>query len=361
MGERGVKVEELDTPALLLDLDMLDRNIKSMENYFHNKPTRMRPHIKTHKCPTIAHKQIAAGAGGIACQKLSEAEVMVESGIPDVFITNQVIGWNKILRLARLAHHSNLTLLVDDVANVNELSKAAEQEGVTINVLVEVDVGMHRCGVQPGRPAIALAREIATKRGLNFKGILGYEGHCVLIDDYEQKKKLCLEALAKNIQTKQLLDEAGLQVENVCAGGTSTYAITGSYPGITEIHPGTYATMDLKFKNMGMPFDCAVTLLTSVISNPAPNKFTIDGGMKAISQEFGLPNPRLTGARLVHLYEEHGLIEQEPGSSTLKIGDKVELVPTHGCTTINLHNQFHCIRNGYLESTWKISARGMFA
>jgi D-serine deaminase-like pyridoxal phosphate-dependent protein len=331
-----------------------------MTNFFHNKPVKMRPHVKTHKCPIIAHKQIAAGAEGIACQKLSEAEVMVESGIHDVFITNQVIGWSKLLRLARLAHHSNLTLLVDDLVNVSQLSKAAEQESVEINVLIEIDVGMHRCGVQPGQPALALAREIVTKPGLNFVGILGYEGHCVLIDDYNTKKRFCQEALAKNIQTKQLLEGSGLNVEKVCAGGTSTYDITGVYPGISEIHPGTYATMDLKFKKMGIPFDYAVTLLTSVISNPTPNKFTTDAGLKAISQEFGLPEPRLTGMKMIHLYEEHGLLEQTSGKRP-QVGDKVELIPTHGCTTINLHNQFHCVRNGYLESTWKISARGMFS
>lgn len=358
--ERGAKVEDLDTPALLLDLNVLERNVKKMADFF-GRPAKMRPHIKTHKCPIIAHKQIAAGAEGISCQKLSEAEVMVQSGIGDVFITNQVIGWSKILRLARLAHHSRMTVLVDNSDNVNQLSRAAEQEGVLINVVVEVDVGMHRCGVQPGQPAVALAREIASKPALNFMGILGYEGHCVLIDDYAQKKRLCLEALAKDVETKNLLEMSGLKVEKTCAGGTSTYDITGAYPGITEIHPGTYATMDLKFKNMGIPFDCAVTLLTSVVSNPSPGKFTVDAGLKAISQEFGLPQPKLEGMKMVHLYEEHGLLEQETNDQRRKLGDKVELIPTHGCTTINLHDQFHCVRNGYLESIWKISARGMFS
>lgn len=340
-------------------MDILDQNIKKMADFFHNKQARMRPHIKTHKCPIIAHKQITAGAKGIACQKLSEAEVMVESGISDVFITNEVVGWDKTLRLARLAHHSNMIVLVDDRDNVNQLSKAAELEGVQINVLVEVDVGMHRCGVQPGQPAVNLAREIRTKPGLIFKGILGYEGHCVLIDDYNQKKALCQEALGKDVETKQLLEKSGLHVERVCAGGTSTYDIAGGYSGITEIHPGTYATMDLKFKNMGMPFDCAVTLLTSIISNPGPGKFTVDAGMKAISQEYGLPRAKLDGTQLVHLYEEHCLLENKTNGQQLRLGDKVELIPTHGCTTINLHNQFYCVRNGYLEAVWKISARGM--
>jgi D-serine deaminase-like pyridoxal phosphate-dependent protein len=361
LNERGTKIEDLDTPALLLDLDLLEQNIKVMSDFFRGKSARMRPHIKTHKSPTIAHKQLAAGAEGIACQKLSEAEVMVEAGIGDVFITNEVVGWSKVLRLAHLAHHSNVTVLVDDPENLNQLSKAAELEGVKINAVVEVDVGMQRCGVQPGQPALDLAKHVARKPGLNFLGILGYEGHCVLIDDFEQKKKLCLEALSKNIDTKEFIEKSGLKVEKVCAGGTSTYAITGIQPGITEIHPGTYATMDLKFKNMGMPFDCAVTLLTSVISNPAPGKFTLDGGLKAISEEYGLPKPRLAKTKLVHLYEEHGLLELEDGGQSLKRGDKVELIPTHGCTTINLHNQFHCVRKGYLESVWTISARGMFS
>lgn len=356
--DRGTKVEDIDTPALLLDLENLERNIKRMADYFHDKQTKMRPHIKTHKCPIIAHKQIAAGAEGIACQKLSEAEVMVESGIRDVLITNQVIGWNKVLRLAKLAHHSTITVLVDNTENVQQLSTAAQQEGVQLGVLEEINVGMNRCGVPPGDGAVALAREISNKQGLNFKGILGYEGHCVLIDNYEHKKSLCLEAMTKNIETKNKLEQSGLRVESVRAGGTSTYNITGTYPGITEVHPGTYATMDAKFKSMGIPFDNAVTLLTSVISNLQPGRFTLDAGMKAITSEYGLPQPRREGLELTHLYEEHALVEDKNLQTHLGLGDKVELVPTHGCTTINLHDQFHCVRHGYLESVWSISARG---
>jgi len=361
MYERGSKVEDLETPVLILDLDILESNIRDMAEFFRTKPTKMRPHIKTHKCPTIAHKQVAAGAEGISCQKLSEAEVMVESGIDDVFITNEVVGWSKVLRLARLAHHSKMTVIVDDPENVDQLSRAAEQEGVKINVLVEVDVGMHRCGVQPGQPAVDLACHATSQPGLIFQGILGYEGHCVLIDDYNEKKKLCLEALAKDIETGKLIEKSGLKIEKVCAGGTSTFDITGVYPGVTEIHPGTYATMDLKFRNMGVPFECALTLLTSVISNPAPGKFTVDGGLKAISYEFGMPQPKLAGSKLVHLYEEHGLLEQDHGARRPNLGDKVELIPSHGCTTINLHDQFCCVRKGYLEAAWKISARGKFS
>ena len=356
-----MKVEDLDTPALLLDLEILDRNITRMADFFRGKPTKMRPHIKTHKCPIIAHKQIAAGAEGVACQKLSEAEVMVESGIDDIFITNQVVGWSKVLRLARLGHHSEMTVIVDNAENVDQLSKAAELEGVVINALVEIDVGMHRSGVQSGENAVTLAQHVTRKPGLNFLGILGYEGHCVLIDDYDQKKNLCLKALSKNLEMKKLLEDSGLKVQKVCAGGTSTYDITGVYPGISEIHPGTYATMDLKFKNMGMPFDCAVTLLTSVISKPAPGKFTVDAGLKAISSEYGMSQPKLAKTKLVHLYEEHGLLEQESIGSQPKLGDRVELIPMHGCTTINLHDQFLCIRKGYLESVWNISARGRFS
>ena len=360
MVERGTKIEELDTPILLLDLDILEANIKRMADYFRDKKVMMRPHIKTHKTPIIAHKQIAAGAKGIACQKLSEAEVMVESGIRDVFITNQVVGWNKILRLAKLAHHSTMSVMVDDAENVRQLSNAAEQEGVSINVLVEVNVGMNRSGVEPGPSAVKLASAVVGAKNLNFKGILGYEGHCVLIDDYEEKKRLCLEALAKDVQTGDLIRRSGIDVETVCAGGTSTYDITGNYPGITEIHPGTYATMDLKFKNMGMPFNCAVSLLTSVISTPSAGRATVDAGLKAISTEYGLPKTRQGNGEVIHLYEEHCLLQQDNAAKEFKIGDKVELLPMHGCTTIPLHDKFYCTRNGYVEAVWDIAARGKF-
>ena len=359
--ERGIKVEDIDTPALLLDLDVLERNIKKMADFFRDKQAKLRPHIKTHKTPIIAHKQIAAGAHGIACQKLGEAEVMVESGIRDVLITNQVVGWGKILRLAKLAHHSAMSMIVDDPANVKQLSRAASEEGVTLNALVEVNVGMNRCGVPPGKPVVSLAGAVMKAEGLNFKGILGYEGHCVLLGDYEKKKRLCLEAMALNIETRDLIVKSGIEVEEVCAGGTSTYDISGVYPGITEIHPGTYATMDLKFRDMGIPFECAVSLLTMVISTPVPGKATVDAGMKAISQEFGAPKVKTEGVELVHLYEEHGLLELSGSAEKLKPGDKIELMPTHGCTTINLHDRFHCVRKGYLEAVWRIAARGAFS
>ena len=360
MIESGTKIEELNTPILLLDLNTLEANIKRMANYFRDKKVTMRPHVKTHKTPIIAHKQIAAGAKGIACQKLSEAEVMVESGIRDVFITNQVVGLNKILRLAKLAHHSTMSVMVDDVENVRQLSIAAAQEGVSINVLVEVNVGMNRSGVDPGPPAVKLANAVQNAKNLNFKGILGYEGHCVLIDNYEEKKKLCLEALAKDVQTGDLIRRSGIDVETICAGGTSTYDITGNYPGITEIHPGTYATMDLKFKNMGIPFDCAVSLLTSVMSTPSPGRATVDAGLKAISTEYGLPKTKQGNGEVIHLYEEHCLLQQDDSAKEFKIGDKVELLPMHGCTTIPLHDKFYCTRNGYLEAVWDITARGKF-
>jgi D-serine deaminase-like pyridoxal phosphate-dependent protein len=358
--ERGTKIEELDTPALLLDMDALERNIGAMAEFFRDKPCKFRPHVKTHKTPVIAHKQLAAGAHGITCQKLGEAEVMVESGITDVFITNQVVGWDKILRLAKLAHHGVMSVMVDDPSNVEQLSKAAIAEGVTLNVLVEQNVGMDRCGVPPGKPVVSLARDVIKAEGLVFKGIIGYEGHCVLLDDYEKKKKLCLEAMALNIETRDLLIKSGIEVDEVCAGGTSTYDISGVYPGITEIHPGTYATMDLKFRDMGIPFECAVSLLTRVISTPVPGKATVDAGMKAISYEFNLPKVKSEGVELVHLYEEHGLLETS-GSAVLKHGDKIELIPTHGCTTINLHDRFYCVRDGYLEAVWRITARGAFS
>ena len=360
-SERGIKVEDLDTPALLLDLDILEANIKKMADFFRGRTTKLRPHVKTHKCPAIAHKQIAAGCQGIACKKLGEAEVMIESGIRDVLITNQVVGWNKVLRLAKLAHHSTMAVLVDDLQNVKQLSEAATQEGVSINVLIEIDVGMNRCGVSPGQPAVALAREILGTPGINLRGILGYEGHCVLLDDYELKKKLCLEALAKDIDTRDKLRLAGVDVTEVCAGGTSTYGITGVYPGITEIHPGTYATMDLKFRNMGIPFECAVTLLASVISTPSPGRATVDAGAKAISQDYGMPKVRTENVDLVHLYEEHGLLKQGERAKPLRLGDKVELIPVHGCTTVAMHDKFYCIRKGYLETVWNIAARGKFS
>ena len=356
----GMPKEEIDTPALLLDLDKLEANIARMAAYFADRPAALRPHTKTHKCPIIAHKQIEAGAIGVTCAKLDEAEVMALAGIKDILIANQIVGRRKIERLMGLAAWTEVMVAVDDARNVADLSAAATSRGVSLRVLVEVDVGMGRCGVEPGEPAVALARQVASSPGLVFEGLMGYEGHAVLRPTFEERKEKAEAAMALLVGAKEQVEAAGLEVRIVSGGGTGTYNISGAYPGVTEIQAGSYATMDVRYRDCGVDFECALTCLATVISTPRPGVAITDAGMKALTPEFGMPEVvGREGIVVTKLSEEHGALKLADGVS-LRPGDKIELIPSHGCTTINLHDEFYALRDGIVEAIWPIGARGGF-
>jgi D-serine deaminase-like pyridoxal phosphate-dependent protein len=358
MSERlGIPLKEVDTPALIIDLDLMEKNIAKMSNFLCGKGVSLRPHVKTHKTPILAHKQIAAGAIGVTCAKLGEAEVMVESGIKDILIANEIVGSQKIERLVNLAKHTNIIVAVDHEANIKELSMAAERKGVTLRVLVEVNVGMNRCGVEPGEPALNLAKRVVQSKGLRFAGLMGYEGHVVEIVDTQERTQKAHLAMKNLMDTKSLIERAGLSVEIVSSGGTGTYDITGVYPGVTEIQAGSYIFMDLTYHKV-VPFDCALTVLTSVISIQS-DRVIIDAGMKSVSPELGMPEVKNHSELIVaELHEEHGIIRSASGTFPVKTGDKIELIPSHCCTTINLYDRYHAIRNGTLEAIWPIAGRG---
>ncbi|MHB1417124.1 MAG: alanine racemase, partial [Chloroflexota bacterium] len=220
----GCPKEDIDTPALLIDLPTMERNIERMAAFFADKRAKLRPHAKTHKCPIIAQKQLAAGnIVGITCAKLGEAEVLVEGGIRDILIANQIVGPQKIARLMGLARHADVMVAVDDPVNVEALSAAATAAGVQLRVLVEVNIGMNRCGVEPGQPALALARKVAESKGLRFMGLQGYEGHLVMRPDFAERRDMALADTKKLVDTRRLIEGAGLAVEIVSGGGTGTY------------------------------------------------------------------------------------------------------------------------------------------
>jgi D-serine deaminase-like pyridoxal phosphate-dependent protein len=342
----GSPVAEIDTPVLLLDLDVMEQNIARMAEAFRGLKAKLRPHVKTHKTPIIAHQQLAAGAIGITCAKLGEAEVMVEGGIRDILIANQIVGARKIARLVSLARHADLRVAVDDPQNVKELSQAAQAAGVSLRILVEVNVGMHRCGVEPGEPALALAQKVDLAPALRFAGLMGYEGHLVFVPDLVERKKRVHRDMQALIDTVSFLESKGLPVEIVSAGGTGTAMITGTLPCITEIQAGSYVFMDGRYKTIeGVDFDCALTLLTMVVSRPTPDRVIIDAGMKTLTHEFGLP--RFKGREdleLLSLSEEHGTVKLRDPSVVLKPGDRLEIIPSHGDTTLNIHNYYYCLR-----------------
>jgi D-serine deaminase-like pyridoxal phosphate-dependent protein len=355
----GSRKSELDTPALCLDIEAVERNIRHMADTFCESPVRLRPHSKTHKSPMLARMQLEAGAIGITCAKLGEAEVMAAAGIKEVLIANQVVGPSKIARLINLAAYTDVIVAVENRDNVGELNDAAVGKGVRLRVLVEVDIGMGRCGVSPGQPALDLARLVTASPGLRLVGLMGYEGHSVMIPDPVERRKVTEASLSLLTGTADLLRSHDIPVEIVSSGGTGTYFITGEFAGITELQVGSYITMDRQYREaVGVDFDYGLTVLSTVVSVRGDDHAICDAGLKALTRDFGMPlvvDP--AGWEMTGLSEEHGHLRRVDGPP-LCVGAKVEIVPNHGCTTINLHNTYHVLRDGVLEALWPVAARG---
>jgi len=278
----------------------------------------------------------------------------------DILIANQIVGPTKIGRLVRLRRDTDVMVAVDDAGNVDELSQAASAAGVVLRLLVEVDVGMGRCGVATAEEALALARRIDAASGLTFAGLQGYEGHAVMLPEPEQRRLAADAAMAKLTGVRAFIEQSGLPVSIVSGGGTGTYKYTGMYPGVDEVQAGSYATMDARYGSLLPEFRPALGLLATVISKPLPGRVITDAGMKSITHEFGLP-PVLKpeGLATTKLSEEHGTQEGQ-GAASLRIGDKILLQPTHGCTTINLHERYYVVQGEHVVDVWPIDARGRF-
>jgi len=350
----------LPTPCLLIDLPMLEANLEGMASFYRDRPAKLRPHYKTHKCPHIAKMQLELGAIGITCAKLGEAETLVEAGLTGILIANEVVDPVKIARLAELASQAYLIVAVDQADNLHQLSRAALEAGTTLDVLVEVDVGLHRCGVRTREQALELASLATTLPGVILVGVMGYEGHTVFEKDRERRVENVRQAMGKLTETAELLRLNGLHADIVSAGGTGTFDLTGDYPGVTEIQAGSYPFMDAKYRQLGLPFQPALSLLATVISTPEPGLAIIDAGLKAITTDNGLPellSP--AGVKLMRLNEEHGILQVEP-DVTLMVGERVELLPSHVCTTVNLHDWYYVLCDGALLDIWPIAARGKF-
>jgi D-serine deaminase-like pyridoxal phosphate-dependent protein len=269
---------------------MVERNIAAMAAFFRCRPAALRPHSKTHKSPALAHMQLEAGAIGITCAKLGEAEVMAAAGIKDILVANQIVSPIKIARLMDLASYTDVMVAVDDPANVADLSAAACAGSVRPRVLVEVNIGMNRCGVAPGAPALALARQVSEAPGLRFAGLMGYEGHTVMLPDPTERRRSTEASVQLLVETADLIREAGIPVGIVSSGGTGTYDITGDYPGITEVQAGSYITMDRQYREVvGIDFAYGLTVLSTVISAPDPDRVECDAGLKALTHDFGWP------------------------------------------------------------------------
>jgi D-serine deaminase-like pyridoxal phosphate-dependent protein len=354
----GQPLAALDTPQLLIDLDIVDANMKRMFDACHGRGVKVRVHFKSLKCTGLARYIARAGADGFLCAKLNEAEALVDAGITDVFVANQVVGAAKLKRLAELARRASVRVCVDDADNVAEMSRAAQAEGTTIGVLVEVDTGMNRCGVEPGEPALALARKVHDSAGLHFVGLQGYDGHLQLLAEPAEKKAKCLQALDKLIGTRRLIEKAGLPVEEVTGAGTGTWEYVAAHDGISEIQPGSFILMDCAYNQVRPEFGCSLSILTTVISR-RPAWYVLDAGSKAISKDFGLPQIKgRPQEKLTRLSEEHATVEAD--TADVRIGERREVIPAHCCATMNLHRNCVAFRKGKVEALWPIEASGRY-
>jgi D-serine deaminase-like pyridoxal phosphate-dependent protein len=353
----GLRVEEIDTPTLLLDRAASDRNLEKMAAYFRNRPAKLRPHFKNHKCVTLAKRQLAAGAIGMTCAKLGEAEILVEHGVTNVLIANQIVGEAKTTRLATLARRAEIGVAVDHIEQAIAISRAATAAGSTVKLLIEVDIGMGRCGVPNGQPAVDLARQLLDLPGVRFAGLQAYEGHLVNVLDRADRASRARADMQQAVATRRLIEGAGIPVGCISGCSSATYDSTGILGGVDEIQAGTYATMDRQYHRLTPEFEIALSLLVRVISRPVPGKAVLDVGVKGVGSEFGVPALRdFPDVEIPSfLSEEHCVVQRAPD---WRLGQVLHLIPSHACTTCNLHREIVVHENGRVVDVWPIEASG---
>lgn len=327
---------------------------------------RLRPHAKTHKCAVIALRQLASGAVGVCCQKVSEAEAMVFGGVPDVLVSNQIVGTPKVARLVALAKQARVAVCVDDARNVQELNDAATAFGVRLSVLVEIDVGANRCGVESGEPALALARQVAALPGLRFAGLQAYHGAAQHIRDYTRRKEAIDAAAEKTRRTAELLGRHGLSCEVITGAGTGTYRFEASSGIWNELQAGSYIFMDVDYlRNLGpngtqtSEFEPSLFVYATVMSRPTKDRAILDAGLKALSVDAGMPwLVGMPDVEYIRASDEHGKLTLHDPGRTLDLGTKVRLIPGHCDPTVNLYDWYVCYRQGRVEALWPVTARG---
>jgi len=350
----------LDTPALLVDLDVMEANIAHIARACRDNGVAWRPHFKGHKTLEIAQMQISAGAIGITCAKLGEAEILAANGIKDIMIANQIVGDVKVARLMELLDHADVIVAVDSVENVQELAAAADQAGKKLRVVIEVNTGMNRAGVEPGDPVVKLAAEIARHPGLRFAGVMGWEAHTTAIPDPATKEKAVAAAIGLLTSSADACRKAGHDVQIVSCGGTGTLLYCVKQPGVTEVQVGGGVMNDQHYRwhhNIDLPF--SLTLLATVISRPNPTRVILDAGRKAMSSETAMPRPlQVPPVREVQLYAEHSRLELEAPSNLPKVGDRVEFIPGYTDSTIFLHEEIVVLRDDRITAVWKVVGRG---
>jgi D-serine deaminase-like pyridoxal phosphate-dependent protein len=359
----GTPTAQLDTPALVVDLAILERNLDTLHSFFRQRAAKVRPHVESHRCPAIAHKQQAAGGtvGGICVGTVGQAEVFTEHGFTDVLVATEVVTPPKINRLCALARHARVIVAVDHPQNIRDLSNAARTHGVTLRVVVDIHTRGNGCGVEPGQPALDLARLGQQAPHLEFAGLMTREGPTPT----EDPGKLAAESrqyIQRVLDSREMIEKAGLSVGMVSVGGTYNYEIAGAMAGVTEVLAGTYALMDYRYAQSCPQFKPAARVMATVTSRPEPGTAIVDAGQKAIGIDTGLPvAEEIDGATVVSVSAEHGRLRlQDDTNSKVALAEKIWLTPWDIGTCINLYDYLHAVRDGKLEVVWDVAARGRY-
>lgn len=368
MVDRNV-YPEIDTPAVIIDLDILERNIENMAEMCKSKNVALRPHIKTHKSPWIAHKQIKHGAKGITVAKLEEAEVMAQAGITDILIAYPLIGEHKMRKLERLlASGLEITLSLDSVEVAKCVAAAAKRVGRKGKIYIDVDTGLGRVGHPSGLPTLQLAQQIDLVPNIEIVGVMTHEGHVMWGKNLKGIAELSVKAAQDLVETARLLREAGIPAREVSVGSSNAVSFNYDVEGVTEVRPGTYVFNHASsiYSGLTEEGECAATILTTVVSRPSPGKAIIDAGSKTFSSDLSVEGPGFGLVRgggplrmtVKSLSEEHGIVEFDPEQGDLKIGDRLEVFPNHVCPTINLSDIIYGVRKGRMEMEIPVLARG---
>lgn len=366
-AEIGMPLEAVDTPCLLLDLDAFEQNLEHLAATVAGRGVRLRPHAKSHKCPVIALRQIGLGAVGVCCQKVAEAEAMVYGGVPNVLVTNEIVGGSKLARLAALARERAwVGVCADHPDNVTQLNEAALAFGVRLPVLVEVNVGADRCGVDPGEPALVLAKQIAASPGLRLAGLQAYHGAAQHVREFAKRQAATETAVEKTRRTVELLGRHGLACELVTGAGTGSYAFEAASGVFNELQAGSYIFMDADYaKNLGpsgapaTEFAHSLFVYATVMSRPTAARAVVDAGLKALSVDSGSPVVAdMPDVEYVRASDEHGKLALHDPHRRLELGTKLRLIPGHCDPTVNLYDWYVGCRRGRVEALWPITARG---
>ena len=355
----GMPVTELPTPALVVDIEIMTRNMETMANYLTKVKTQLRPHAKTHKTPAIGHMQMRAGAVGLCCATVGEAEVMVYAGIPEVMIANEIVDPVSLRRAVNLARQARVLMIVDDCENVKNLAAVARQYGAVVDVLVDLDVGQGRCGSRSLEKLEQVAREVVKQKSLNLKGVFGYEGHLQFLTDREERSHKGREATGLLVRAAKELAGMGMNMEIVSGAGTGTYDIAAEFAEMTEIQAGSYIFMDGTYQKLGLPFEQSLSVMATVVSRPSADIAVFDVGLKGISPERFNPSVQGCGNGAIEvksLSEEHSVTILS-GAADPRPGDKMHFIPSHCCTTVNLYDAMFAVRQGRVEAIWPVAAR----